>query len=212
MSFPTSPVCGCHHRLVDSTRIIRACYGLLTLHSAQSFFEVSRSLKKPNFLSHFSSHNYSSAKTTTTLKCSLQLSSWAFVASRFSSLSSCWVSQLTVRSMCALWRLTHDANISVVIDQYTNPWASWSPHSLNFMLFTSVWSLLAVAYLTLAPTRFPRAAHKSAIAAVEFLTMVFWFAAFIAVAVLWRDIYWGHGYGTFHNCGVTAIVLSALLW
>jgi hypothetical protein len=80
------------------------------------------------------------------------------------------------------------------------------------MLFTSVWTLLAVAYLLLAPTRFPRAAHKFAIAGVEFLTMLFWFASFVAVAVLWRDIYWGRGQGTFHNCGVAAIVFSAFLW
>lgn len=80
------------------------------------------------------------------------------------------------------------------------------------MLFTSVWTLLAVAYLTLAPTRFPRAAHKFAIAAVEFLTMLFWFASFVAVAVLWRNIYWGHGHGTFHNCGIAAIVFGAFLW
>jgi hypothetical protein len=81
------------------------------------------------------------------------------------------------------------------------------------MLFTSIWTLLAVAYLTLAPTRFPRAAHKFAIAAVEFLTMLFWFAAFIAVAVLWRDIYWGWaGHGTVHNVGIAAIVFGAFLW
>lgn len=81
------------------------------------------------------------------------------------------------------------------------------------MLFTSVWTLLAVAYLTLAPTRFPRAAHKFAIAGVEFLTMLFWFASFIAVAVLWRDIYWGWtGHGTVHNVGVAAIVFGAFLW
>lgn len=102
-----------------------------------------------------------------------------------------------------------------LVDHYTTPRGSWSPHSLNFMLFTSVWTLLAVAYLTLAPTRFPRAAHKFAIAAVEFLTMLFWFAAFIAVAVLWRDIYyWSYyGYhGTFHNSGIAAIVFGAFLW
>jgi multisubunit Na+/H+ antiporter MnhG subunit len=81
------------------------------------------------------------------------------------------------------------------------------------MLFTSIWTLLAVAYLTLAPTRFPRAAHKFAIAAVEFLTMIFWFASFIAVAVLWRDIYWGWtGHGTVHNTGIAAIVFAAFLW
>ncbi|KAF1350609.1 hypothetical protein EJ07DRAFT_159534 [Lizonia empirigonia] len=98
-----------------------------------------------------------------------------------------------------------------IVDLYTNPWGSWSPHSLNFMLFTSVWTLLAVAYLVLAPTRFPRAAHKFAIAGVEFLTMLFWFAAFIAVAVLWNEIEWD-GHGTFHNCGVAAIVFGAFLW
>lgn len=81
------------------------------------------------------------------------------------------------------------------------------------MLFTSIWTLLAVAYLTLAPTRFPRAAHKFAIAGIEFLTMLFWFAAFIAVAVLWRDIYWGWaGHGTVHNIGIAAIVFGAFLW
>ena len=81
------------------------------------------------------------------------------------------------------------------------------------MLFTSVWTLLAVAYLTLAPTRFPRAAHKFAIAGVEFLTMLFWFASFIAVAVLWRDIYWGWaGHGTVHDVGIAAIVFGAFLW
>ncbi|KZM25511.1 uncharacterized protein EKO05_0008965 [Ascochyta rabiei] len=100
-----------------------------------------------------------------------------------------------------------------IVDQYTSPWGSWSPHSLNFMLFTSVWTLLAVAYLTLAPTRFPRAAHKFAIAGVEFLAMIFWFAAFIAVAVLWHNVYWGgSGHGTFHDCGVAAIVFGAFLW
>jgi hypothetical protein len=81
------------------------------------------------------------------------------------------------------------------------------------MLFTSIWTLLAVAYLVLAPTRFPKAAHKFAIAGVEFLTMLFWFAAFVAVAVRWGDSWWGAGRrGTFYGCGVAAIVFSAFLW
>ncbi|KAF2844760.1 hypothetical protein T440DRAFT_473134 [Plenodomus tracheiphilus IPT5] len=95
-----------------------------------------------------------------------------------------------------------------LIDNYL-----WSPHSVNFMLFTSLWTLLAVAYLALAPTRFPRAAHKFAILGVEFLTMLFWFAAFVAVAVRWGDTWWGPlGKGTFYSVGVAAIVFSAFLW
>ncbi|KAH9882226.1 hypothetical protein J1614_001398 [Plenodomus biglobosus] len=95
-----------------------------------------------------------------------------------------------------------------LIDSY---W--WSPHSVNFMLFTSLWTFLAVAYLALAPTRFPRAAHKFAILGVEFLTMLFWFAAFVAVAVRWGNTAWGSANrSTFYGCGVAAIVFSAFLW
>lgn len=41
-------------------------------------------------------------------------------------------------------------------------------------------------YLVVAPARFPAAAHKFAILGVEALTMLFWFAGFIALAV-WLD-------------------------
>jgi hypothetical protein len=108
-----------------------------------------------------------------------------------------------------------DTDVIAVVDAYNGPADyGWSPHSVNFMLFCSIWTLLAVAYLLLAPTRFPAAAHKFAIGAVEFITMIFWFAAFIAVAVRWDDAYWGY-YGhhnTFYQSGVAAIVFSALLW
>jgi hypothetical protein len=104
-----------------------------------------------------------------------------------------------------------------VIDQYRGAYYyygdRWSPASVDFMLFTSLWTLLAVAYLLLVPTRFPKFAHKFAIAAVEFITMIFWFAAFVAVAVRWGDAYRGvDARGTFYGCGVAAIVFSAFLW
>jgi hypothetical protein len=102
------------------------------------------------------------------------------------------------------------ANISKVIDAYRGPYSNWSPASVDFMLFTSLWTLLAVAYLLLVPTRFPRAAHKYAIAAVEFITMIFWFAAFVSVAVRWSDGW--PGWGTFRNSGIVAIIFSAFLW
>ncbi|MCJ1366858.1 hypothetical protein MMC16_005988 [Acarospora aff. strigata] len=58
-----------------------------------------------------------------------------------------------------------------------------SPSQINFLIFTSLWTLLALLYLTLAPWLMPKAAHKYAILAVEALTMIFWFAGFIALAV-----------------------------
>ncbi|KAH7395356.1 marvel domain-containing protein [Phaeosphaeria sp. MPI-PUGE-AT-0046c] len=103
-----------------------------------------------------------------------------------------------------------------LIDTYRGPFDfyDWSPASVDFMLFCSIWTLLAVAYLVLVPTRFPKFAHKFAIAAVEFITMVFWFAAFVAVAVRWNNSWWGYDgrHGTFYGCGVAAIVFSAFLW
>jgi len=71
----------------------------------------------------------------------------------------------------------------------------WSPASINFLIFTSVWTLLAVAYLVITPTRYPTAAHKFGILAAEALTMLFWFAGWVAVAAMLGDAgcsdHWG---------------------
>lgn len=67
-----------------------------------------------------------------------------------------------------------------------NDWVGFyvgSPSEANFLLFCSVWTIIALAYLTIAPVRFETAAHKFGILAAEFVTMIFWFAGFIALAV-----------------------------
>jgi len=74
------------------------------------------------------------------------------------------------------------------------PYYAGSPAEANFLLFCSVWTILALAYLTIAPVRFETAAHKYGILAAEFLTMIFWFAGFIALAVFLTGIrcyHWG---------------------
>ncbi|KAJ6540294.1 membrane-associating domain-containing protein [Mycena capillaripes] len=59
-----------------------------------------------------------------------------------------------------------------------------SPSQVNFLLFASVWTLvLALPYLTFSYRYFPDAAHKFGIFAAEFVTMIFWFGGFIALAV-----------------------------
>lgn len=96
-----------------------------------------------------------------------------------------------------------------IIDLYRGPQGyGWTPDSIDFMLFTSIWTLLAVAYLVLAPSRFPAAAHKYAIIGVEAVTMIFWFAAWVAVAS-----WWGRGWrGGVWGEGVAAIVFAAFVW
>ncbi|MCJ1483160.1 hypothetical protein MMC06_003327 [Schaereria dolodes] len=66
---------------------------------------------------------------------------------------------------------------------YNSRTTAVSPSQINFLIFNALWTLLAVIYLTVTPPYFPRLAHKYAIAALDALTMLFWFAGFIALAV-----------------------------
>lgn len=51
------------------------------------------------------------------------------------------------------------------------------------MLFNGVWTaFIATPYLAFAPTYFPNLAHRLIVVAVDVITMVFWFAGFIALA------------------------------
>lgn len=53
------------------------------------------------------------------------------------------------------------------------------------MLFNGVWtSFVAIPYLVLAPAYLPNLAHRLIVAGADLITMVFWFAGFIALAVL----------------------------
>ena len=57
-----------------------------------------------------------------------------------------------------------------------------TPSSISFLIFCAVWTFLALAYLILAPMVLPAAHHHFAVLAVEAVTMIFWFAGFIALA------------------------------
>ena len=80
------------------------------------------------------------------------------------------------------------------------------------MVFVSVWTLLVLPYLALAPTFFERFANKFAILALDALTMLFWFSGFIALAV-YRDDFVGGCHG-FRVCKTVtaAIVFGAFEW
>ncbi|KAI5242063.1 WLM-domain-containing protein [Aureobasidium subglaciale] len=63
-----------------------------------------------------------------------------------------------------------------------------SPSEINFLVFTSIWTLLALIYLSLTSWKLERFAHPWIICGVESLTMLFWFAGFIAAAVFLGDL------------------------
>ncbi|KAH8599247.1 membrane-associating domain-containing protein [Bisporella sp. PMI_857] len=91
-------------------------------------------------------------------------------------------------------------------------WDDWwdSPSEVNFLVFTSVWTLLAVIYLWLAPIKFPAAAHKFAILGVESVTMIFWFAGFIALAAFLDDI--NCRWSRVCRVSIAATVFAAFQW
>ena len=96
-----------------------------------------------------------------------------------------------------------------VANWWGNFWHALSPHQINFLVFASVWTLLALIYLILAPMRFPAAAHKFGILAAESLTMLFWFAGFIALACfLSGRVCFGH----VCNAAKAATAFAAFEW
>ena len=89
------------------------------------------------------------------------------------------------------------------------------------MVFVAVWTLLVLIYLGLAPKFFSRFAHVHAILALDALTMLFWFAGFIALAVLYHDIVDVANFEYFTGCGAlgdycgvseAAVVFGAFEW
>ncbi|PGH23136.1 hypothetical protein AJ80_02766 [Polytolypa hystricis UAMH7299] len=71
---------------------------------------------------------------------------------------------------------------------------SGSPDQPNFMLFNGLWTaFIALPFLVLAPIYFASFAHIYALLAVEAVTMIFWFAGFIALGAALPAPKWCHG-------------------
>ena len=61
-------------------------------------------------------------------------------------------------------------------------WNGWNFSStVEFDLFTSVWTLLAAPFLGAAPLYAAHLAHPFVMVGVEAVKMIFWFAGFIAL-------------------------------
>ncbi|KAI9051707.1 hypothetical protein LZ554_004747 [Drepanopeziza brunnea f. sp. 'monogermtubi'] len=118
---------------------------------------------------------------------------------------------LPIRAIQAVFSLI----VLGVLAYAANHWGGSSPSSVNFLIFTSVWTLLALIYLILAPARFPAYAHKYGILGAEFVTMIFWFAGFIALADHLSDVrcgsYAGRHWGPC-RAAIAGDVFAAFEW
>ncbi|KFY52847.1 hypothetical protein V496_08133 [Pseudogymnoascus sp. VKM F-4515 (FW-2607)] len=99
--------------------------------------------------------------------------------------------------------------LGLLADVTTN-W--YTASEVNFLIFASVWTLLAVAYLVIAPLTFATAAHKYGILVAEALTMLFWFAGFIALADLLGAVGCTSRRGKACGESIAATVFGAFEW
>jgi len=112
------------------------------------------------------------------------------------------------------------ATISIIILGFTSYVANWwskywrdmSPAEINFLLFSAVWTLLSLTYVVVATMprfQYSRLANSYAILAVDALTMTFWFAGFVALAVFLSAIVC---FGNVCNVAKAGVAFAALQW
>lgn len=73
-------------------------------------------------------------------------------------------------------------------------WSWYSSDEVNFDLFNAIWTLvIALPYLSLVPIFLANLSHIYAVLAIEILTMIFWFAGFIALGAVLPPARFCHG-------------------
>ncbi|KAI4158861.1 MAG: hypothetical protein LQ342_007038 [Letrouitia transgressa] len=85
-----------------------------------------------------------------------------------------------------------------------------APSQVNFLIFSSVWTMLVTPYLALAPRFFPKITHKFVTLGVDAVTCIFWFAGFIALAAYRGDL--GLCTGRVCDCLNAGAVFGAFEW
>lgn len=89
-----------------------------------------------------------------------------------------------------------------------------SPSRVSFFLFTTIWTLFALVFLIAVPRFMPNMAKPLLLLPIEVVTVIFWFAAWVALAAWIADV---DDLGCPNWCRVTraAVVFGAfenLLW
>merc|ERR1712000_118464 len=77
-----------------------------------------------------------------------------------------------------------------VVGQTHRAWWGGSPSQFEFMLFTTIWSILILMYISIASAVAPSLYIPVAALALLALTALFWFAGSIAMAVVFGFFNW----------------------
>lgn len=85
------------------------------------------------------------------------------------------------------------------------------PSEVSFIVFASVWTMVVTIYLLVASLKFPKLAPVIVVLALNAVTMLFWFAAFIALAV-WKSNHFRKCHVRFCDTIVAGIVFGAFEW
>ncbi|KAF2660206.1 hypothetical protein K491DRAFT_589724 [Lophiostoma macrostomum CBS 122681] len=100
-----------------------------------------------------------------------------------------WV--LPVRGVQAVLSIVVLGLMSYVASWWSSHWRQMSPHEVNFIVFSSVWSILSLGALLVLPWKLPRVAESGLVrvllVGVEGLATLFWLSSFIALAVFLSD-------------------------
>ncbi|KEY69662.1 hypothetical protein S7711_03146 [Stachybotrys chartarum IBT 7711] len=114
----------------------------------------------------------------------------------------------SLRGFQAALAVTNLGLASYVANYFNTNTRRLSPSSINFLIFAQIFSLLAIAYLEVAPRKLPKAAHPFASLFVEGTNALFYFAGMIAWAVFLSRLSFCNG----TICGVAraAAVVAAV--
>ncbi|KAF2002541.1 hypothetical protein P154DRAFT_618604 [Amniculicola lignicola CBS 123094] len=103
--------------------------------------------------------------------------------------------------------------MAYVAQWWSSHWRQLSPSEVNFLIFAPVWTLVAIPALIVVPWKLPHLATsmggKIGLLALEVLTMIYWLAGFIALAVFLSDRIC---FGQVCSVAKAGIVLSAFEW
>ncbi|KIV98933.1 uncharacterized protein PV09_09319 [Verruconis gallopava] len=118
---------------------------------------------------------------------------------------------LPLRGAQAVFTMVELGLTSYVSNWWANYWRDEVPAEIILLLFASVFSLITTMYLSLAAlNKLPAiAANRYALLAADGLTMTFWFAGFVALAVFLSSRVC---FGNVCNIAKAAVAFGAFSW